>query len=240
MKLTFLGTRGAIEARSRRHRRHSALLIAYRGSRVMVDCGADWRGRLADVNPDAIVLTHAHQDHAYGLKDGAPCPVHATAVTWEAIDAFPVETRATVRPRERFEVAGIGFAFFPVQHSTRAPAGGYRIDAGRVTIFYVPDVVAIEEPSDALRGIRLYVGDGATVERSMVRRVPGGLVGHTPVRTQLGWCEEEGVRRALFTHCGSDVVAGDERMLQPKVRRMGEERGVDAAIAHDGQEIVLR
>jgi len=74
----------------------------------------------------------------------------------------------------------------------------------------------------------------------MVRRVPGGLVGHTPVRTQLGWCEEEGVRRALFTHCGSDVVAGDERMLQPKVRRMGEERGVDAAIAHDGQEIVLR
>jgi phosphoribosyl 1,2-cyclic phosphodiesterase len=240
VKLTFLGTRGAIEARSRRHRRHSALLIAYRGSRVMVDCGADWRGRLADVNPDAIVLTHAHQDHAYGLKDGAPCPVHATAVTWEAIDAFPVETRATVRPRERFEVAGIGFAFFPVQHSTRAPAGGYRIDAGRVTIFYVPDVVAIEEPSDALRGIRLYVGDGATVERSMVRRVPGGLVGHTPVRTQLGWCEEEGVRRALFTHCGSDVVAGDERMLQPKVRRMGEERGVDAAIAHDGQEIVLR
>jgi phosphoribosyl 1,2-cyclic phosphodiesterase len=240
VKLTFLGTRGAIEARSRRHRRHSALLVGYRGARVMVDCGTDWRGRLDAVDPDAIVVTHAHQDHAFGLKDGAPCPVHAPEVVWEAIDAFPIDDRATVRPRERFEVAGIGFAFYPVQHSTRAPAGGYRIDAGRVTIFYVPDVVAIDQREEALAGVRLYVGDGATVERSMVRRVPGGLVGHTPVRTQLGWCQEEGVPRALFTHCGRDIVEGDERVLGPKVTRMGEAHGVEAAIAHDGQVVVLR
>jgi phosphoribosyl 1,2-cyclic phosphodiesterase len=240
VKLTFLGTRGAIEARSRRHRWHSALLVGYRGGRVMVDCGTDWRGHVDEVDPDAIVLTHAHQDHAFGLKDGAPCPVHASAVAWEAIEGFPIDERATVRPRERFEVAGIGFAFYPVQHSTRAPAGGYRIDAGRVTIFYVPDVVTIDRREEALAGVRLYVGDGATVERSMVRRVPGGLVGHTPVGTQLGWCQEEGVPRALFTHCGRDVVEGDERVLGPKVTRMGEAHGVEAAIAHDGQEVVLR
>lgn len=72
------------------------------------------------------------------------------------------------------------------------------------------------------------------------RRVPGGLVGHTPIRTQLGWCEEEDVARALFTHCGSEIVGGDERVLGPKVRRMGAKRNVDAAVAHDGQEVVLR
>lgn len=66
------------------------------------------------------------------------------------------------------------------------------------------------------------------------------MVGHAPIRTQLTWCEKEGVDRAIFTHCGSEIVAGDERTLGPKVRRLGQERGVQARIAHDGLDLVLR
>ncbi|MFO8149429.1 MAG: hypothetical protein R6T93_03975 [Trueperaceae bacterium] len=84
------------------------------------------------------------------------------------------------------------------------------------------------------------MGDGATIESSLVRRVGGHLVGHTPIRTQLGWCGEHGVPRAIFTHCGTEIVTGDERRLGPKVRRLGAERGVEAGIAHDGMEVVLR
>ncbi len=40
MKLTFLGTRGEVDTRTRRHRRHASLLVEYRGGRVMVDCGS--------------------------------------------------------------------------------------------------------------------------------------------------------------------------------------------------------
>lgn len=53
----------------------------------MLDCGADWLGRVARLRPSAIVLTHAHPDHAAGLADGAPCPVYATAETWDRIGA---------------------------------------------------------------------------------------------------------------------------------------------------------
>jgi phosphoribosyl 1,2-cyclic phosphodiesterase len=240
VKLTFLGTRGAIPARSRRHRRHASALVEYRGARVMIDAGEDWLGRLGEVGPEAIVLTHAHPDHAFGLREGAPCPVHASDAAWQAIGAFGIERRERVRPRARFEIGKIGFEFFQVEHSTRAPAGGYRIEAGRSTIFYVPDVVSIHDRAAALAGIGLYVGDAATLRRSMVRRTDDGLVGHTPLRTQLGWCQNEGVPRALFTHCGSGIVEGDERTLGPEVRRMGKARGVTAAIAHDGQEVVLR
>ena len=129
--------------------------------------------------------------------------------------------------------------FVPVEHSTRAPAGGYRIVAGEATVFYVPDVVSIHGPKRALRGANLYVGDGSTIEHSLVRRVGGHLVGHTPIRTQLGWCAEHGVPRALFTHCGSEIVSGDERTLGPRIRRLGKERGVDAGIARDDMEVVL-
>ena len=67
MKPTFLGTRGEIEARMRRHHMHTSLLVSHRGRDVMIDCGLDWLGKFERLHPDAIVLTHAHPDRAWGL-----------------------------------------------------------------------------------------------------------------------------------------------------------------------------
>jgi hypothetical protein len=127
-----------------------------------------------------------------------------------------------------------------VDHSTRAPAVGYRITAGQVTIFYVPDVVWIRDREAALSGAKLYVGDGATITRPLVRKIDEALIGHTPIRTQLTWCQKVGVPRAIFTHLGSEIVEGDERTLGAKIRDLAEERGVELDIAHDGMEVVLR
>ncbi len=240
MKLTFLGTRGNIEPRSERHDMHSALLVEYYGERVLVDCGEDWRGEIDTIGPDAIVLTHAHPDHAWGLKDGAPCPVYATEKTWDDIDAYPIDEQIVIEPRSPVEVRGIQFEAFPVDHSTRAPAVGYRIGAGRVTIFYVPDVVYIPDRAAALDGIRLYIGDGATITRSMVRRVDGALIGHVPLHTQLTWCQKEGVSEAAFTHCGSAIVDTDPNEVARTVNELAEKRGVETTIATDGMERVLR
>jgi phosphoribosyl 1,2-cyclic phosphodiesterase len=245
MKLTFLGTRGYIEAESDRHRMHSSLLVAYRGRRVMIDCGETWRGGLDAVAPHAIVVTHGHPDHVFGLGDGAPCPVWAPEAVWTLAGGFPVQDRRTVEPRRPFEPApGISFEAFPVAHSIRAPAVGYRVTAGRVAIFYAPDVVYVPERRDAFAGCRVYVGDGATVDRNLVRR-PGGdaLVGHAPVRTQLTWCRDERVPRMIVTHCGTQIVQAelkDPEALQEKLRRYASERGVEVEVAYDGMERVLR
>lgn len=240
MKLTFLGTRGEIEARNQRHRMHSSLLISYYQTEIMIDCGEDWIGNLDRISPQAIVITHAHPDHAFGLQEGSPCPVYATYDSWEEIEDYPINKREIVKPREIFKISSIHLEAFPVDHSTLAPAVGYRVWAGEVTIFYVPDVVYIHDRNKAMKGARIYIGDGATVTRSMVRKPGDALIGHTPIRTQLTWCKKENVPRAIFTHCGSQIVEGDERKLGPEIQNMAEERGIEAEIAYDGMEIILR
>jgi ribonuclease BN (tRNA processing enzyme) len=244
MKLLFLGTRGYIDPQTRRHRMHTSTLVSYRRRRVMIDCGETWKGRLDAIRPHAIVITHAHPDHAFGLGPSTPCPVFASEDTWQRLGPGPVpaERRRVLAPRVPRRIEGMRFEAFPVLHSVRAPAVGYRIRAGRVAIFYVPDVVWIPDRAEAFRGVRAYVGDGATITRNMVRRhaASGELFGHASIRQQIGWCAEEGVKRMIVTHCGSDIVAGDRREVEARLHGLATERGVEVEIAHDGMAVVLR
>jgi phosphoribosyl 1,2-cyclic phosphodiesterase len=116
----------------------------------------------------------------------------------------------------------------------------YRIVAGRAAVAYAPDVAYIPEHRRALRGVQLYIGDGATMSRTMIRRQGDRLTGHTTIRAQLGWCEKNGVPYAIFTHCGQQIVADDERKLAAQLRRWGRQRGVEAGFAYDGMELILR
>jgi phosphoribosyl 1,2-cyclic phosphodiesterase len=242
MTLTFLGTRGYIEARTPRHRMHTALLITHGGGRVMIDCGEDWTHRVGRLRPQAILVTHAHPDHAGGLRNGSPCPVWTTADAWRGMARFsiPRGDRRILAPRCRRRIAGIEFEAFNVVHSILAPAVGYRIRAGGVDVFYVPDVLAIPERAAALGGVDLYVGDGASIARPIARRRGRRPFGHASIRTQLAWCRAEGVTKAVFTHCGSQIVADDTRRNESKVGVLGRRHGVDAQVAQDGSRLCLR
>ncbi len=239
MKLTFLGTRGEIEARTPRHHMHSSLLISCRGAKVMIDCGLDWLGRFKRLRPNAIVLTHSHPDHAWGLKNGASCPVHAPQKTWRTLKGCGIANRQLIKERTPTNICGITFEAFPVEHSILAPAVAYRVSAGRACIFYAPDLVFIRDRAAALKGVQIYIGDGATLTRSFIRKRGKALIGHAPVRTQLMSCEKEHVPRAVISHCGSEIVTTDERKLRAKLHAMAAERGVETRIAHDGMKVKL-
>lgn len=234
--LTFLGTRGYIDARTPRHRMHTALLVVHGRGRVMIDCGEDWTHRVARLHPQAILVTHAHADHAGGLLRGSPCPVYATADAWRGMARFaiPRHDRRIIAPRRRRRISGIGFEAFEIVHSILAPAVGYRVRAGGVDVFYVPDVLAIPDRAEALGGVDLYIGDGASILRPIARRRGRIRFGHASIREQLEWCRAEGVTKAVFTHCGSQIVAGDSRRVAATVDALARENGVAASLAHDG------
>jgi glyoxylase-like metal-dependent hydrolase (beta-lactamase superfamily II) len=107
---------------------HSSMKVSYHDTEVVIDCGEDWLGEIADWDVDAIVVTHAHPDHAFGLEEGAPCPVFAPEASWKTMESFDIEDRRTIPAREPIEIAASGashattFEAFPVLHSTRAPS----------------------------------------------------------------------------------------------------------------------
>jgi phosphoribosyl 1,2-cyclic phosphodiesterase len=199
----------------------------------MIDRGMDWLDLPRWLAPDAIILTHAHDDHAGGLTRGARCPVYATTETLDLLRRCPIADRRTIGPRLPFSIGGLEFEAFALEHSIRAPAVGYRITTSSNSVFYAPDVAALHD-RHALNGVRLYIGDGASLRRSMVRRRGRHLIGHASVQMQLDWCRAQGTLSAIFTHCGSGIVRSDGRRVNALIRRMGAERGVVARLAHDG------
>jgi phosphoribosyl 1,2-cyclic phosphodiesterase len=166
--------------------------------------------------------------------------VYAPQETWRTLPNYKIDDRHVIKNRAPIRICGITFEAFPVEHSILAPAVGYRVAAGRARVFYGPDLLFIHDRVAALKGVQLYVGDGATLTHSFVRKRGDRLIGHATVRTQLGWCAKEGVERAIITHCGSEIVNGDEHKLALELCMMASERGIEAQIAHDRMELVLR
>jgi len=174
------------------------------------------------------------------LKKGAPCPVYATAQTWDALERYPIREREKIIARRPVRIGNVELEAFVVEHSLIAPAVGYRISVDSVAVFYVPDLVSIHDRHDALSGIQLYVGDGASVTRPILRRRGKALIGHASVRDQLDWCREEGVSQAVITHCGSQIVKADARTASARIQSLGRERRVQVLIAYDGLKLTVR
>lgn len=240
MRLRFYGTKGYVEEESPSHSGHSAFTIEHGGFRLLCDFGENRKGLLREITPDAIFLSHAHPDHAWGLSEGADVPVHASAATHQILAAFPLARRIALTPGEPVRAGPFRLEIFPVVHSIRCPGVGVRISFGEKTVVYSGDVVAFDNPEGALAGADLYIGDGSTLTGSLVRRHPtGALLGHTTVRAQLGWLGRHGIMRAVFSHFGKEPIAMGDDTLKAKLEELAKEKAAGCRVkaATDGLEI---
>lgn len=233
MQLTFLGTRSSSEAVNARHRRHSALLFVGPAGRLMIDCGSDWLEKLPQLAPDALLITHAHPDHSAGLARGAPCPVYATADTWQRLPDYPLSDRRQITAGKELTITGLQVKAVPLHHSLRAPAIGLRISTESTCLFYTPDVAALAEPAATLQGVDLYIGDGSALDETLLRREQELPCGHAPISDQLQWCHAAGVTRMIVTHCGEAIIA-DEATAYRQLAAAATALNIDLIIAYDG------
>lgn len=215
---------------------HSALLLSCAGKRLLLDAGSTWSGKLRDLRPDWIAITHAHPDHAFALEEGTDAPVYVSAQSYELLKHYPVKQFRVFELDDNLRIGPFRVRPYEVVHSLRAPAVGYRIRAAGTTLVYNPDIVSIVREQSVLAGVDLYIGDGATLTRPLVRRADGSLFGHTTVRAQLNWCKRHGIRRAYIVHCGKQLVEMAPALLQERVDELAGPT-MRASVAYDGMRV---
>ena len=208
--------------------RQSALVEA-EDVRILMDTSPDLRAqclRTGLLHLDAVLFTHTHADHLYGLDDlrafkflGNP-PIQCFApprVLRYIRNAYPylfddgpqygggkplLEFHEITGP---FTFRGIDITPFEVPHAPGVPSTVYRIGD---TILYAPDCSALpEELIGQVRGIPVMVLD-------MVQMQPGHET-HLTWDTARNYAERVKAALTVYTHCGHDIsYARDSRRLR--------------------------
>jgi len=231
-KIIFLGTKGEIEESSPNHKYHSSLLLASQNTRILIDYGLLHQYELTEINPDCLLITHAHPDHYIWLKEenSIDVPVYLTRETVEYGKYRPVNFQI-IQPNEELRQGPFTILPYQVIHSLRCPAVGFKIQVPENKVFiYNPDLVDIVNKDEILKEVDYYIGDGSAIKSNLVRRKGDALFGHTRITTQINWCKARGIENIIFTHLGKETLEKEKEFAQ-------EHR--EALLAWDGMEIEI-
>lgn len=200
----------------RNHRHRSSILLQWGGRNVVVDTGPEFR--LSALREhldhlDAVLLTHEHADHIFGLDDvrfftmrgEGPLPLFAEARTMETVRAaFPYifhgePVKGSLRPSlELHEIEGPFDLFAQTVQPIRVFHGRLPITAFRIGDFaYVTDCSHLPPESEMmLQGLDTLVL---------------GALRHRPHPTHFSLSEATETamrlapRQTFFTHIGHDL-----------------------------------
>lgn len=242
MKLTFLGTGTSTGVPSiacdcetcmsddpRDKRLRVSILIEHAGKSILVDTSIDFRQqalRAGIRNIDAVLITHCHVDHVFGLDDIRPLnfrygamPIFANEVAWIDLKrifqyifqpthvggGLPQLVPHTVVHNAPFSVGDITVTPLEVIHG-RLPVIAYRFD----DFAYATDLKTIPPDSmDGLRDLDVFVLD-------CVRIKPHST--HLNLEEALAYIEELKPKRAYLTHLNHDILhARDSKLLPDNV-----------------------
>jgi len=240
VKLTFLGTGTSTGVPSiacdcetclsedpRDKRLRTSVLIEHAGKTILVDTSSDFRQQALRANIrrlDAVLITHCHVDHVFGLDDIRPLnfrygalPIFANDIAWIDLrrifqyifkpthfgGGLPQLIPHTVVHNAPFCIGEMNITPLEVIHG-KLPVIAYRFN----DLAYATDLNFISEETIAgLQGLDVLVLD-------CVRLKPHST--HLGLNESLEYIERIKPKRALLTHLNHDVMYSRDSTLLPE------------------------
>jgi len=239
MKLTFLGTGTSTGVPSiacdcetclsddpRDKRLRTSILIEHAGKAILVDTSSDFRQQALRANIsrlDAVLITHCHVDHVFGLDDIRPLnfrygamPIFANEIAWIDLrrifqyifkpthfgGGLPQLIPHTVYNKAPFCIGEIEITPLEVIHG-KLPVIAYRFN----DFAYATDLNFISEETIAgLQGLDVLVLD-------CVRLKPHST--HLGLNEALAYAERINAKQTYLTHLNHDVLYSRDARLLP-------------------------
>lgn len=219
-------------------RLRASAMIETDTTRILVDCGPDFRQQMLGCDfkkIDAVLITHIHYDHVGGLDDLRPfCQfgevnVYADKATARGLvhnmpycfaeHRYPGAPRINViavEPHEKFVVNDVEVMPVRVMHD-KMPILGYRFG----DLLYITDMKTVDESEYG------YFSGVKTLVVNALRFAPDHH-SHQTVDEAIAFAGRVGAERTYLTHLGHDVGLHDEvnRILPQHVK-----------LAYDGQVV---
>lgn len=240
MKVTFLGTGTSTGVPSiacdcetcrsedpRDKRLRVSILVEHNDSKILVDTSSDFRQQALRANIgriDAVLITHCHVDHVFGLDDirplnfrFGPMPIFANEIAWIDLrrifqyifqpvhfgGGLPQLIPHTLYPKAPFCI-GEGLEITPLEviHG-KLPVIAYRFN----NIAYATDLNFIsDETIEGLKDLDVLILD-------CVRIKPHAT--HLGLNEALEYIEKIKPKRAFLTHLNHDVLFERDSKLLP-------------------------
>lgn len=237
MRITFLGTGTSVGVPSigcgcatctshdpRDNRLRTSVLVTENGRQILIDASTDFRQqalRAGITRLDAVLFTHAHADHCFGLDDVRPIMMkngavacYASEITWQGLRrvyeyAF-VTGGYSAKPRIEphtitgpFHTSGLDVEPIEVIHG-ELPVTAFRIGG----FAYVTDCNHIpNEACERLLGLDLLVIDALRIKAHPT---------HLTLDAALGYIERLAPGRALLTHISHDIMHSEYESRLPE------------------------